>query len=173
MNKSVTIPQVMQQYYKQLTEITDSYCKEFLTDEYAQLARSAIAALCRKRSSPLISGSTKVWACGVIYALGQANFLFDSSQNPHVTPSELCYSFSVSKSTAGNKAKLIRDMLKIDFYNHKWKLLSQMENSSFVWLVMLDDCMVDIRHESLELQYKAYEKGLIPYVPGLQSPLKK
>jgi hypothetical protein len=173
MSKSIKIPETMQQLFDEISNLTNSYCNASLNQEYADLCKTAIAALCRKRPSPLISGNSKTWGCGIVYALGQANFLFDNSQNPHVSPTEICAWFGVSKSTAGNKAKLIRDMLKIDFYNHKWKLMSQMEKSSFVWMIQVNGFIVDVRNMPLEVQYQAYEKGLIPYVPSLQNPIKK
>ena len=35
------------------------------------------ASLCRTRPSPLASGPPRTWACGILYALGQINFLSD------------------------------------------------------------------------------------------------
>jgi hypothetical protein len=58
------------------------------------------AALCRKRPSPLTSGKPSTWACAILYALDQVNFLFDRTQTPHLTPKELCAGFGVSTSTA-------------------------------------------------------------------------
>jgi len=173
MSKATNIPEAMQQLFDEISNLTNNYCKVSLNQEYADLCKMAIATLCRKRPSPLISGNPKVWGCSIIYAIGQANFLFDKSQTPHATPSQICEWFGVSKSTAGNKAKLIRDMLKINYYNHKWKLMSQMENSSFVWMIQVNGFIVDARDMPLEVQYQAYEKGLIPYVPSLQSPTNK
>src|SRR5690606_12322807 len=108
-----------------------------------------------------------VWACSIVYAIGQANFLFDRSQTPHASPSDICNWFNISKSTAGNKAKLIRTMLKMDYYNYQWKLPSKMEDSSFVWMISVDGYIVDARHLPVEIQQQAYDKGLIPYVPAL------
>jgi len=45
-----------------------------LTDEYGRLVRMAVAALCRKRPSPLLRGSEDCWAAGFIHAIGTANF---------------------------------------------------------------------------------------------------
>jgi hypothetical protein len=65
--------------------LSDKLClvAEHLNDEYAGLARSAIAALCRKRPSPLASGNLQTWGCAVLYALGQVNFLSDKSTTPY------------------------------------------------------------------------------------------
>ena len=53
--KSEKIPKKMQEKYDAIVTLTDEVCKEHLDDEYAQLARQATAALCRKRPSPLVS----------------------------------------------------------------------------------------------------------------------
>ena len=45
-------------------------------------ARRALAALCRKRPSPLVSGKPETWACAVLYALGQVNYLSDKASTP-------------------------------------------------------------------------------------------
>ena len=167
MNNGHKVPQLMQDHFRQISELTDAYCAKFLDTEYAELAKSVLAALCRKRPSPVVSGKKQVWACSVIYVLGQANFLFDSSQIPHVTHSHICDWFTVSKSTAGSKAKLIRDTLNINMFNHNWKLRSKMEDSSFVWMIEVDGLVVDVRHMPVELQQQAFNQGLIPYVPAL------
>jgi hypothetical protein len=156
------VPEQMQHHFEQISELTSKYCSTALNDEYAQLAKIAIATLCRKRPSPLLSGKINVWACSIVYALGQANFLFDNSQEPYATPDNICDWFGVSKSTAGNKAKIIRDLLKINYSNHKWKIPSQMENSSFVWMVEYKGFAVDVRTLPLEVQIVAYQKGMIP-----------
>jgi hypothetical protein len=162
------IPNNMQQCFNAISELTDNYCKSVLSDEYAELVKSVLATLCRKRPSPLLSGSIEVWGCGVIYALGQVNFLFDKTQTPHTTYDELCKWFKVAKSTASNKAKVIRDLLKMDYYNHEWKLKSKMETTSFVWMVEYKGFVVDARTLPLDVQIVAYQKGMIPYVPFLK-----
>jgi hypothetical protein len=58
---------------------------ELLDEEYAGLARSVVAKLARKRPSPIQSGRASTWAGGVVYALGQVNFLFDPDTKPYAT----------------------------------------------------------------------------------------
>ena len=41
--------------------------------------------LARKHPSPLARGDVRIWAAGALYALGQINFPFDRSQQPHLT----------------------------------------------------------------------------------------
>ena len=44
--KSENVPKVMQEKYKAIVEITDRFSKENLNEDYAQLIRYAVAALC-------------------------------------------------------------------------------------------------------------------------------
>ena len=63
-----------------IIDITDRACHDHLDDEYGQIARRLIARLARKRPSPLARGDAGIWAAGVVYAVGQINFLFDPTQ---------------------------------------------------------------------------------------------
>ncbi|UIE36411.1 plasmid pRiA4b ORF-3 family protein [Leptodesmis sichuanensis] len=83
------------------------------------------AALCRKRPSPIEKGQSKTWACGITHAIGMVNFLFDSSQNPHISASELYQWFGVSASTGQGKSKLVRDTLKMHQLDPDWCLPSR------------------------------------------------
>ncbi len=76
--------QALQSKFELISGLTDEFCERHLNAEYAELARVAIAALCRKRPSPLSRGGGDGWACGVIHALGMVNFLFDPDQSPHL-----------------------------------------------------------------------------------------
>jgi hypothetical protein len=84
MTKSTKVPKGWEELYAALTGLTDRFCEEYLDHEYEDLARHAIAALCRKRPSPLTSGNPQTWACAVLYALGQINFLSDKSTKPYM-----------------------------------------------------------------------------------------
>jgi hypothetical protein len=83
--KSTRVPQALEASYAAVTIYTDDFCREHLSEEYGELARLAAAALARKRPSPLLRGRPKTWACGVLYALGQVNFLSDRSHEPHMS----------------------------------------------------------------------------------------
>lgn len=81
---SLHVPKEMQAHFKEIIHLTDTFSQQYLNDEYAQLCRELTATLCRKRPSPLAQGKAPTWACGIIHALGMVNFLFDSSQTPHI-----------------------------------------------------------------------------------------
>ncbi|KZX15452.1 DUF6398 domain-containing protein [Methanobrevibacter filiformis] len=98
----------------QLIGMVESFAKEYINEEYAELSVNLVKKLGRKREVPFKRGKLDIWASGVIYALGQVNFLFDKSFKPHVTPDEICGYFNTKKSTVGDKARTIREMLKLD-----------------------------------------------------------
>ena len=167
-SKSERVPKPMEETFNTIVALTDAFCRAHLDEEYAQLARQATAALCRKRPSPLATGTPKTWACGIVYALGSANFLFDKSQQPTMRASELCAGFGVSQSTGSAKAKAVRDALGMGQMDPQWYRPSKMEDNPLAWMIMVDGFVVDVRRMSRAVQEIAYEKGLIPYIPGEQ-----
>ena len=164
--KSERVPKPMQATFDAIVTLTDAFCRAHLDEEYAQLARQATAALCRKRPSPLAAGNPKTWACGIVYALGSANFLFDKSQTPTMRAADLCAGFGVSQSTGSAKAKAVRDALDMGQMDPQWYRQSKMEDNPLAWMIMVDGFVVDVRQMSRAVQEVAYEKGLIPYIPG-------
>lgn len=156
----------MQETYDAITGLTDAFCKERLNEEYALLARQLTAALCRKRPSPLTRGKTNSWAGGVIYALGFVNFLFDNSQEPCLSAGELCAGFDISKSNGSGKSKKIRDLMNMMQFDPDWCLPGMMDDNPIAWMIMVNGFVVDVRSMPLDVQLVAYEKGLIPYLPG-------
>ena len=85
----MSVPKNMQDKYDEIAALIAPFCDEYLNDEYKALCLHALEKLCRKRPSPLLSGRARTRAGGILYAVGQANFLFDKSQTPHMKASEL------------------------------------------------------------------------------------
>lgn len=160
------VPRQMEKIYQELTRITDDFSAKYLNKEYAALCRKAAAALCRKRPSPLSGGSLKIWAFGIIHALGTVNFLFDKANKPYLSTGELYKIFDVAKSTGAAKGKKVRDLLKMNFYNYEWFLQRRIDESPMVWMISVNGYIVDARSLPLEIQEAAFEKGLIPYIPA-------
>jgi hypothetical protein len=149
-----------------ITTLTDSFCEQHLNDEYRSMIRRAVAALARKRPSPLLKGKENVWAAAAVHAIGRINFLDDSSQSPHCKPKVSYEFFGVAESTGQNKSKEIRDLLNMGPMSPEWTLPSRLADNHVVWMLQINGLIVDIRHESLELQQIAYEQGLIPFIPA-------
>ena len=163
--KSENVPKPMQEKYKAIVEITDSFSRENLNDEYAQLIRYAVAAVCRKRPSPVETGKANTWACGIAHAIGTVNFLFDKSQTPHIKTGELYKKFGVSESTGQAKSKAVRDMLGMYQMDPNWSLPSRLQSNPMAWMLSVNGMLVDVRRMPREVQEIAFEKGLIPYIP--------
>ena len=161
-----SVPKQMQPVYDEITRLTDAVCRDHIDEEFAMLCRKLAAALARKRPSPLARGKKEVWACAITYALGQVNFIFDRSQTPHTTPHELCAMFGVAQTTAGGKAKQIRDMFKMSYFDVQWSRPSKMDQNPMAWMVMVNGFVMDVRTLPQEVQEEAYLRGLIPYLPG-------
>jgi hypothetical protein len=160
------VPKTMQPHYEAVTEVTDGFCNEHLTAEYAFLARDMAAALSRKRPSPLLTGKIRTWACAIVYVLGRVNFLFDKSQEPHLPAIKLCELFGISPSAASARAKQIEDALKILVMDPRWSLVSRLDDNPMAWMIRVDGIIVDARHAPRHIQEEAFRLGLIPYVPS-------
>jgi len=122
--------------------------------------------LSRKRPSPLAGGRVATWACGILYALGTVNFLFDATQNPHLRGEDLARLYGVAPSTAANQGRKVRDLLGMYPGDPNWCLPSFMDANPLVWMLSINGFIMDIRDAPREVQQMAYEEGLIPYVPG-------
>jgi len=164
--KSEDVPKAMEAKFNSIVALTDAFAQQHLNEEYAQLIRQATAALCRKRPSPLDQGQAKTWACGISHALGMVNFLFDSSQTPHISVNELYRWFGVAASTGQGKSKLVRDTLKMRQLDPDWCLPSRVEDNPLIWMLSVNGLIMDIRHAPLGAQVEAFQRGLIPYIPG-------
>lgn len=160
------VPKNMQPTFEAVVALTDKFCREHLTDEYAEVCRRMAAALCRKRLSPLLSGNISTWACAIAYAVASLNFLFDKSDPLYISADGLSAAFGVSKSTASKKASTIRQALRIPQFDWRWSVPSRVDGYPGAWLIQVDGLIVDARHAPAWIQEEAFRKGYIPYVPG-------
>ena len=163
-----SVPKASEPAYQEIIKLTDNVCNQYLNEEYVILSRHLAAALGRKRPSPILRGKPEIWACGIVYALGTVNFLFDKSQEPHLRADELCEAFGVKHSSGANKAKLIRDTFKMYQMDPDWCLPSMMDQNPLIWMLEVNGMIVDARHLPREIQEIAYDEGLIPFIPADQ-----
>ena len=161
------VPKGLRPVADEIVGITDAVCSAVLDEEYADLARRAVAKLARKRPSPLPGGRRATWAAGVVYALGQANFLFDPASEPCVTADQLSEAFGLAKSTMSGKARKVRDLLGIGYFSPEFQRADVVAQNPLVWVVQVNGLAVDARHVPLEIQVEAFQRGLIPYIPAL------
>ena len=162
----LNVPHAVRPYVDQVVAVTDTVCRDHLDEEYADLCRAVVAKLGRKRPSPLVRGDLRIWAAGVVYVVGQLNFLFDPSQTPHASAEQLSEWLGVKKTTMGNKARLIRDTLKLSHFDTELTRRDLVESNPLTWLLEVDGMLLDIRTAPVHVQVQAFELGLIPYVPS-------
>jgi hypothetical protein len=156
------IPVALRDRAQLIFDVTDALCHGHLDEEYARLARKLVARLARKRPSPLTRGDARIWAAGVIYVLGQINFLFDRTQTPHLSADRLAAALGVAKSTMANKAGLINRTLGIRGFEPELTRVALLERHPLAWLVEVDGFIVDARMLPAEIQDEARRRGLTP-----------
>lgn len=166
--RSISVPKEMQERYDQIVALTDGFCSKHLNEEYRELAHYMTAALCRKRPSPIATGKPLTWACSIVYALGQINFLSDPSMPVHMRMADVCSAFKVGQSTASAKCQIILKSLNANRIDPNWTLQSLAGSNPLMWMFEIKGMLVDIRHAPREIQALAFEKGLIPYIPADQ-----
>ena len=166
MTQSERVPAALQEKFNVISQATDAFCDQRLNDDYKKVIRSALAALSRKRPSPLLKGKDNAWAAGVVHAVGMVNFLFDPEQTPHCKAPEIYAHFGVGASAGQAKSKETRDALGMSQFSPEWTVASNMDKNPLVWMLEVNGLVVDARHMPLEMQEIALARGLIPYIPG-------
>ena len=162
----MNVPHAVRPFAERVVVATDAICLEHLDVEYAGLCRRVVGKLGRKRPSPLTRGDLDTWAAGVVYAVGQLNFVFDPAQTPHATADQLSGWLGVKKTTMANKARLIRDTLSLSHLDEEFMRRDLVDANPLTWLLEVDGMLVDLRQAPVQLQVQAFQLGLIPYVPG-------
>jgi hypothetical protein len=143
---------IVEEKAEKLIQMTAEFCKKYLDEDYRQLCEKLIGKMCRKRNVPFLSGRMEIWAAAIIYALGSINFLFDSSFKPYATGEDICNFFGTSKSTTSQKAKIIRDMFNMGYYDKEFSTAHMRENNPFSNFVMMNGLIVDKRSLPPEIQ---------------------
>ncbi len=131
MAKSTQDKATVQEYTEKLIQMTNGFCDQYLDEEYKALCEKLIQKMSRKRVVPFLSGKIEIWAAAVVYALGGSNFLFDKSSQPYASADDICNYFGTSKSTTGQKAKTIRDMFKLHYFDSEFSTKEVLDLSPF------------------------------------------
>ncbi len=128
-----------------LIEKVSDFCDKNIDNEYKELCLKMIEKMSRKRTVPFLSGKLEIWAAAIIYAIGQINFLFDKSFKPYQSADDICNYFNTSKSTTSQKAKLIRDMFKLNYYDKYFSTQKMSNSNPFNELIMINNFIVPER----------------------------
>ena len=122
--------------------MTAGFCQAHINHEYERLCQKLIDKMARKRTVPFLSGRLEIWAAAVVHAIGSINFLFDKTFPPHASTDSLCGYFKVSKSTVGQKAKLIREMFKMGYYDPEFSTEHMNQNNPLARMELVDGFLV-------------------------------
>jgi len=144
-----------------LIQMTSEFCDLHLDDNYKQLAEKLVLKMKRKRQVPFLRGRINTWAAAIIYALGQINFLFDRSVEPFVEASVIPDYFSVSQSTVGQKAKVIRDMFDLYYWHPEFSTQHMHASDPYQGKVMINGFVVPISMLPPEVQEELRNRGII------------
>jgi hypothetical protein len=153
----------------QIIELTNAFCQNHLNEQYRELCEDLAWAVFEEELA-LEKGRPAGWASGIVHAIGYVNFLQDPSQSPHMRSMQIAEEFGVSQQTMQNKSKIIRDKLDLTQMDPEWCLSSLIGDNPLVWMLEVDGFVIDARSAPIEFQQEAYRLGLIPYIPGEDSP---
>jgi len=137
---------------KQLLELTGVFCDQKLNDDYYQLCEKLIKKLGRKRDVPFKSGKIEIWAAAVVYVIGSINFLFDKSFEPYITAKQINEYFGTKNSTVSNKARQIKDMFDLWYFNPEFSTQHMSESNPFNDMIMVDGLIVPLSSIPEDLQ---------------------
>lgn len=143
-----------------LISMTTEFCDKYLDEEYKHLCEKLIQKMSRKRGAPFLYGGIEIWAAAVVHAIGSINFLFDKSFKPYVSASDICSYFRVSKSTVSQKAKVIRDMFKMRYWDREFSTSKTRESDPFANMVMVNGMIADISTLPKEFQETIRQRKL-------------
>jgi hypothetical protein len=140
-----------------LIELTQIFCNQKLDSDYKHLCEKLIRKLGRKRDVPFQRGKIEIWAAGVIHALGSINFLFDKSFKPFVTTDQISEYFGAKNSSVSNKAREIKDILNLGYFDSEFSTKKMIEENPFNDLVTVEGFIVPLDSLPSILQNRVQE----------------
>ncbi len=144
--------QEIKQKEEQLIEMTRAFCAQKLNNEYSQLCEKLVKKLGRKRDVPFQRGKLEIWAAAIVNAIGSINFLFDKSFEPYVSTDQINEYFGTKNSTVSSKAREIKDMFNLWYYNPEFSTQKMAESNPFNQMVMVDGIIVTLDSLPNDLQ---------------------
>lgn len=94
-------------------ELVNRFSDDYLNDEFRDLCIKLVFKLSQNPDVSLNRGKTEAWASGIIYVIGQLNFLFDPITEYYLSNDLVSSYFNVSKQTVWNKSRDIRRLLNL------------------------------------------------------------
>ena len=117
---------------KEITELVESFCKQYLNGELTACALNLCDKLGRSRKLDITRGKKEIWAASVVYVIARVNFLFDKANDNFITSDIICDFFGTKKTTIGNKATSIEKILNIGIGDQNYCTSEIIESFLFV-----------------------------------------
>lgn len=106
--------------FEKTIQLIGEFSKRYLDDEFRLLCIKLAYKLEETEGISFADDKPEHWACGIIYAIGQLNFLFDTHLEPYVTQDRLCYHFSANRQRMSAKSRDIRRLLNLKLGNEEF-----------------------------------------------------
>lgn len=103
----------MAERIEQTKHLISEFGAQRLPDIYTGFCLRLCDAIADSTKLNLHLGRVEIWAAAIVYAIARLNFLFSPETPNCLTADEICSRFGVKKSTVGNKASTILDILDI------------------------------------------------------------
>ncbi len=113
------VPDRYVERFMELMQLTDTFCDKYLNVEYQMRSRELLAELLAQNVA-VHKGKPQSWAAGIVYVIGQANFLSDPSFEPYMKSEDLARQMGVSIATVHAKAAIIRKAVEISPLEARW-----------------------------------------------------
>jgi len=146
----------------EISELMESFCTKYLDVEYFELSKKLLRKLGRKKDVPFKRGKLETWASSIIYAIGSINFLSDKSFEPYMQLSDISKHFGVSNSTVSNKARDLKKMFGLQYFDTEFSTKYMLSSNPFNDMVMVDGFIVPLSslpEEYQEMVRKARAEG--------------
>jgi hypothetical protein len=93
--------------------LLEEFCKKYFSSELSEYTLALWGQLGRKRNYSITGGRKQIWASAIIFVIARLNFLFDRSNEYHLTPDTICEFFGTKKSTVSSKTTEIEKICRI------------------------------------------------------------
>jgi uncharacterized protein DUF6398 len=164
------VPVALQPAFAEITAITGRFCAEHLDEEYARLCVKLAAKLARSdrlRCNAVTGGNGRP---GSSTSSGGSTSWQTRRSGRHLRSDELADLLGVKQATMANKGRLIMDMLGIGLLDPEYSRSDMLDQNLMVWMIQVNDLIVDAPLAARSLQVEASRRGLIPYVPAHTAP---
>ncbi len=97
---SLKVPKALRPRAAEIMTLTDQFAAAHLDQDYVPIVRRLLAALARKRPSPLLQGEPPEWAAAALSVVLSLNLVFDPDRHPLFSEGRLLRHFGVSADRA-------------------------------------------------------------------------